>query len=145
MEDFIRSHVSGKKGKALLKGILVPFPPSGTWGKFVKQSVRSAIDFALISVAVRCTPAEGKDPNGAVIRIFIGAMAPEPFSLTETTRELARGGDILRREDLIEKALKEANAKMALVRETAVTVRTKQQSLQVLRRVLEGLSALLPR
>jgi 4-hydroxybenzoyl-CoA reductase beta subunit len=145
LTDLIHSHVSGKKEKLLLRGVFVPFPAPGTWGKFMKQSVRSAVDFSLANVAIRYSPAGERGQTDPVIRIFIGAMAPEPFSLDETDRDLMKAEGSLRREDLIEKALKEAIAKMHLVRETAVTVKTKQLSLQILRRALEELFAALPR
>jgi 4-hydroxybenzoyl-CoA reductase beta subunit len=145
LKDLIHGHVSGKKEKLLLQGVLVPLPLSGTWGKFMKQSVRSAIDFPLANVAIRYSPPVRKGQEDPVIRIFIGAMAPEPFSLDETARDLMKTTDSLRRGDLMEKAVKEAISKVHVVRETAVTVKTKQQSLQILRRALEELFVVLPR
>jgi len=145
LKDLIHGHVNGKKEKLLLKGVFVPFPSPGTWGKFMKQSVRSAIDFSLANVAIRYAPPRGKGQNNPVIRIFIGVMAPEPFSLDETARDLMKAEGSLRREDLMEKAVKEAISKMHVVRETAVTVKTKQQSLQILRRAFEELFVVLPR
>jgi hypothetical protein len=111
----------------------------------MKQSVRSAIDFSLASMAVRYSPAQRKGQEDPLIRIFIGAMAPEPFSLDETARDLVRPEALSGRDHLMEKAVKEAMAKMHVVRETAVTVKTKQQSLQILRRALEELFAFLSR
>jgi 4-hydroxybenzoyl-CoA reductase subunit beta len=145
LKDLIHDHVSGRMEKVLLKGILIPSPLPGTWGKFMKQSVRSAIDFPLANVAVRYSPAGGKEKTDPVIRIFIGAMAAEPFSLDETARGLSNPRIVEGREDLLEKAMKEANGKVALVRETAVTAKTKRQSLQILRRSIEELLAVLPR
>jgi 4-hydroxybenzoyl-CoA reductase subunit beta len=144
LRDLIHDHGSGRKEKFLLKGVLVPLPSPGTWGKFMKQSVRSAIDFPLANVAVRYSPADEKGQKAPAIRIFIGAMGPEPFSLDGTARDLLQPGVDGKREDLLERAVKEATAKMALVRETAVPVKTKQQSLQVLRRALEELLAVIP-
>ena len=58
LQDLIHRQVAGVKGKFILKGISVPSLPPGTWGKFLKAGVRSAIDFALADVAVRYSPAD---------------------------------------------------------------------------------------
>ena len=91
LQDLIHNHVAGVKGKFILKGISVPSLPPGTWGKFLKAGVRSAIDFALADVAVRYSPA-GPREEKPLVRIVIAALAPEPFSLEETARELSRAG-----------------------------------------------------
>ena len=45
------------KRKAPLTGLLLPLPPDGGWGRFMKYSVTAAIDFATINVALRFSPA----------------------------------------------------------------------------------------
>jgi 4-hydroxybenzoyl-CoA reductase subunit beta len=143
LQDLIHNHVAGVKGRFILKGILVPSFPPGTWGKFVKAGVRSAIDFALADVAVRYSPANPPDEKPRV-RIVIAALAPEPFYLEETARELSRAGNALRREEIIELALKEAGSKIAPIRETAVSAKTKRQALEILRRAMQELHSVLP-
>ena len=143
LQDFIHNHVTGVKGKFILKGISIPHLSPGTWGKFLKASVRSAIDFALADVAIRYSPAGPRGEN-PLVRIVIAALSPEPFYLEETARELSRSGNALPHERIIESALKEADSKMAPIRETAVSAKTKKQSLQILRRAMQELFSVLP-
>ena len=143
LQDLIHNHVTGVKGKFILKGISIPHFPPGTWGKFLKASVRSAIDFALADVAIRYSPAGPRGEN-PLVRIVIAALSPEPFYLEETARELSRPGNALPYEKIIESALKEADSKMAPIRETAVSAKTKKQSLQILRRAMQELLSVLP-
>ena len=142
LQELIHDHVAGEKGKFILKGILIPPFPPGTWGKFLKAGVRSAIDFALADVAVRYSPApaQGKSP---LIRIILGAVAPEPFYLEETARQLSILGNSTSRADIFASALKEAEAKIAPIRETAVSASTKKQSLLILRRAMQELLSVL--
>jgi 4-hydroxybenzoyl-CoA reductase subunit beta len=134
LRDLIHSHVTGKREKLLLKGIRIPVSPTATWGKFSKQSVRSAIDFALVNVALRYSP---NGEEGPCARIFVGAMSPEPFPLEKTAQYLSRPLESIEKEGILEMAMNEAGSKLALVRETAVSAKTKRQSLQILGRILE--------
>ena len=143
LQELIHNHVAGVKGKYLLKGISIPSLPPGTWGKFLKASVRSAIDFALADVAIRYSPAGPRGEN-PLIRIVIAALSPEPFYLEETARELSGAGNAPHPEKIVESALKEAGSKMALIRETAVSAKTKRQSIEILRRAMEELLSFLP-
>ena len=143
LQALIHNHVAGVKGEFILKGISIPHFPPGTWGKFLKASVRSAIDFALADVAIRYSPAGSQDERQQ-IRIIIGALSPEPFSLEDTARELSKPGNSRVREKMVESALKEAESKIAPIRETAVSAKTKKQSLQILRRALQELLLVLP-
>jgi 4-hydroxybenzoyl-CoA reductase subunit beta len=143
LQELIHDHVAGVKGKFILKGISIPHFPAGTRGKFLKASVRSAIDFALADVAFRCSPT-GTPDEKPLIRIVIAALSPEPFCLEETARELSRTGTGLSREKIVESALKEAESKMAPIRETAVSAKTKKQSLQILKRAMQELFSVLP-
>lgn len=143
LQELIHNHVAGVKEKFILKGISVPHLPPGTWGKFLKASVRSAIDFALADVAVRYSPAGSRDEK-PLIRIVIAALSPEPFSLEETARELSMPGNAVSCEKIVESALKEAESKMAPIRETAVSAYTKKQSIEILRRAIEELLLVLP-
>ncbi len=143
LEELIHNHVAGVKGNLILKGISVPHPPPGTWGKFLKASVRSAIDFALADVAIRYSPAGPREEN-PLVRIVIAALSPEPFYLEETARELSRPRNASPREKIIELALKEAGSRSTPIRETAVSAKTKRQSLEILRRAMQELLSVLP-
>ena len=143
LQELIHNHVAGVKGKFILKAISIPSLPPGTWGKFLKAGVRSAIDFALADVAVRYSPAGSRDEKPRVC-IVVSALSPEPFCLEETGRELSRPGNVPRREKIVELALKEAESKIVPIRETAVSARTKKQSLQILRRAMQELLSVLP-
>ncbi len=143
LQDIIHNHVAGVKAKVLLKGISLPLLPPGTWGHFLKAGVRSAIDFALADVAVRYSPAGSHDEKPR-IRIVVGALSPEPFLLEETGQELAKPGNGPWREKIVDQALKEAESKIAPIHETAVSAKTKRHSLQILRRAMQELLAVLP-
>ena len=143
LQELIHNHVAGVKGKFILKGISAPHLPPGAWGKFLKASVRSAIDFALADVAIRYSPAGPRGEN-PLVRIVIAALSPEPFFLEETARELSRPGNALRREKIVELALQEAESKIAPIRETAVSAKTKRQSLEILRRAMQELLLVFP-
>jgi CO/xanthine dehydrogenase FAD-binding subunit len=143
IQEVIHSRTTGKNGKFILKGILIPRLPPGTRGKFLKAAVRSAVDFALADVAVRYSPG-GAPAEKPRIRIVLGALSPEPFFLDETARELAKLGSGLLREKVVETALKEAESKISPIRETAVSPGTKKQSLQILRRAMQELFSVLP-
>jgi len=143
LQELIHDHVAGEGKKFILKGILVPPFPPGTWGKFLKAGVRSAIDFALASVAVRYSPAlpQGKSPR---IRIVVGALSPEPFLLEETARKLAKLGKGFSPEKIVEETLQEAESKISPIRETAVSTKTKRHSLSILKRAMQELLSFLP-
>ena len=143
LQALIHNHVAGVKAKFILKGISLPILPPGTWGKFLKAGVRSAIDFALADVGVRYSPAGSRDEN-PLIRIVIAALSPEPFFLEETARELSMPGNAGSCEKIVELALKEAESKMAPIRETAVSAKTKRQALEILRRAMQELHSVLP-
>jgi len=143
LQELIHSHTTGKNGKFILKGILIPRLPAGTWGGFLKAGVRSAIDFALADVAVRYSPGVPPDEKPQV-RIAVGALASEPFLLEETARELAKLAKGLPPEKIVDSALREAESKISPIRETAVSPATKKQSLQILRRGMQDLLSAMP-
>ncbi len=143
LQSVIHSHVSGEGGKFLLKGISVPVPAAGTWGKFMKQSLRSAFDFPVANAALRYSPEGTKQSADPLLRIYVGAMSPEPFSLDETAKEFS--GGLLDARDLAKKALEEAGRKSAAIRETGVAPAVKKGSLKILQRLCEELTASLPR
>ena len=143
LQELIHSHTTGKNGKFILKGILIPRLPPGTWGKFLKAGVRSAIDFALADVAVRYSPGVSPDEKPQV-RIAVGSLASEPFLLEETARELANLAKGLPPEKIVDSALREAESKISPIRETAVSPAIKKQSLQILRRGMQDLLSAMP-
>ncbi len=143
LQELIHQHATGAKGKFILKGISIPRFSAGTRGKFLKAGVRSAIDFALVNVAVRFSPA-GPGDEDPQVRIVVGAMSPEPFYLGETARALARAGKGRSCEAVAESALKEAESRISPIRETAVSAKTKKQSLAILRRAIQEMGSILP-
>lgn len=145
LQELIHRHVSGENEKPLLTGILLPIPPEGTWGRFLKYGARAAIDFAMINVALRFSPAfqgEGQSPK---VKIFVGAISPEPIELSETAEFLVEnfskrsslGGDIQ------ERARREASAKSLLIRETGVSLATKKNAFDVVSQAVRELFAFL--
>ena len=88
LQEMIHRHVTGGNEKLLLTGILLPIPPEGTWGRFMKYGVRAAIDFANDQCGppfFTCLPEGQQSPK---VKIFVGAISPEPVELNETAEFL---------------------------------------------------------
>jgi xanthine dehydrogenase YagS FAD-binding subunit len=60
--------------------IQVPAPPAGSKQAFVKSSIRRAIDFATVNVAVLITPATGTVTDAHIV---LNAVAPTPRRVTK--------------------------------------------------------------
>lgn len=113
----------------------------GTWGKFIKSSVRAAIDFATINVAVRYSPAGREKQQGPTAKAFVGAISSEPVALEDSMGYLmshASGLSPLKKE-IRERALKEVSAKSSLIRETAIGVESKKNSFHTVSMALDEL------
>ena len=139
--EMIHRHITNGNEKFLLTGILVLPPPEGTWGRFMKQSVRAAIDFATVNVAIRFSPASGQKQHIPVLRIFVGAISSEPISLNETTEYLVSNFSELPllKEEIKERALKEVNAKSTLIRETGISLKSKRNAFHIIFRAFDEL------
>ena len=139
---FIQEHVrhngvaAGPGSKsALVSGLIVPHMVSSSlrirWARFVKHSVRAAIDFAVINAAV-CCQAEGGDATPCV-SIFVGAVAPEPMELIETARwiqtRLERGGGTA--EEWSRRAVSEVEQKCALIRDSGLSLKARKAAFGV--------------
>lgn len=77
-----------QKGE-LLVGVLIPAPPEGAAGTYVKLSRRKAGDLAVVGVAALAYPQNG----GYRWRIALGAVAPTPVRAPEAEAALAAGHD----------------------------------------------------
>jgi xanthine dehydrogenase YagS FAD-binding subunit len=89
-EDLLRETVLGPDD--LLVDVHIPVPPTGThhgWGK-VNEKGAATYDFALASVALTMTVADGVWLDG---RIVLGGVAPVPYRATVVEESLA-GNDI---------------------------------------------------
>jgi len=66
-----------KKGEVLVE-IQVPVLQSGTYGMYMRHSIRESLDLAIINVAVVITlePGDGKCKG---VKIVVGAVAPTPM------------------------------------------------------------------
>ena len=142
LQEMIHRHVTGGNEKLLLTGILLPIPPEGTWGRFMKYGVRAAIDFATINVALRFSPAFPGGQQSPKVKIFVGAISPEPVELNETAEFLvahfSKRSSL--RGEIEERARKEVSAKSALIRETGISLKSKRNTLDI---ASEGLRELL--
>jgi 4-hydroxybenzoyl-CoA reductase subunit beta len=138
LREMIRRHVTGEDKKLLLTGILLPVPPDGTWGRFMKQSLRAAIDFAMVNVALRLSPPFPEDTRAPVVNIFVGAISPEPVELTETAENLISNFSKCSslQGEIKEQARKEVIRKSALIRETGVSLKSKRNALDIVSNVL---------
>ncbi len=137
-QEMIRRHVTGGNEKLLLTGILLPLPPDGTWGRFMKYSVRAAIDFATVNVALRFSPPFPEGPRTPVVKIFVGAISPEPVELNETAENLVSNfaNHSSLRGEIKEQARKEVSKKSALIRETGVSLKSKKNAFDIVSNVL---------
>ena len=88
LQEMIRRHVTEGSGQVLVTGILIPIPPEGTWGRFLKCGVRASIDFATVNAALRFSPGGPAGQPCPKVKIFVGAVAPEPVELNETAEFL---------------------------------------------------------
>jgi 4-hydroxybenzoyl-CoA reductase subunit beta len=133
LREMIHRHVPGGNEKQLLTGILLPIPPEGTWGRFMKYGVRAAIDFATINVALRFSPACPGARQSPTVKIFVGALSPEPVELNETAKFLTTNFSERSslRGEIEERARKEASAKSALIRETGVSLQSKRNAFDI--------------
>lgn len=77
-----------QKGE-LLVGVLIPAPPEGAVGTYVKLSRRKAGDLAIVGVAALAYPHNG----GYVWRLALGAVAPTPIRAPEAEVTLNAGHD----------------------------------------------------
>jgi 4-hydroxybenzoyl-CoA reductase subunit beta len=145
LQEMIHRRVAGGNEKLLLTGILLPIPPDGTWGRFMKYGARAAIDFAMVNVALRFTPAFPGGQQSPKVKIFVGAISPEPVELNETAEFLVANFSKRSslRGEIEERARKEASAKSALIRETGVSLKSKQSSFDITSQVLRELLAFL--
>jgi CO/xanthine dehydrogenase FAD-binding subunit len=133
LHEVIHRHVAGGNEKLLLTGILIPIPSEGTWGRFLKYGVRAAIDFATVNVALRFSPGVPGGQPCPKVKIVVGAVAPEPVELNETAEFLVAhfSKRASLQGEIEERARKEASAKSALIRETAVSVKSKRNAFNI--------------
>jgi 4-hydroxybenzoyl-CoA reductase subunit beta len=133
LQEMIHRHVAGRNEKLLLTGIVIPIPPEGTWGRFLKCGIRAAIDFATVNVALRFSPGIPGGQPSPKVRIVVGAVAPEPVELNETAEFLVAhfSKRTSLQGEIEERARKEVSAKSALIRETAVSLKSKRNAFNI--------------
>jgi carbon-monoxide dehydrogenase medium subunit len=78
----------------LLRGVLLPWPATGTGAIFLKAARRAAVDLALASVAVVTWP-EPQAPGGIDAALAMGAVAPTPRRAPQAEALLRRHGAAL--------------------------------------------------
>jgi CO/xanthine dehydrogenase FAD-binding subunit len=133
LQEVIHHHVTGGNDKLLVTGVLIPIPPEGTWGRFLKYGVRAAIDFATVNAALRYSPGTPGGQPSPKVKIVVGAVAPEPVELSETAEFLVAHFEKRSslQGEIEERARKELSAKSALIRETAVSLRSKRNAFEI--------------
>ncbi len=77
-----------QKGELLI-GVLIPEPPPGTVGTYVKLSRRKAGDLAIVGVAALAYPQD----DGYRWRLALGSVAPTPIRAPRAEEALAQGYD----------------------------------------------------
>ena len=93
----------------ILVGVLIPRPPEGACGTYVKLSRRKGSDLSLVSVAAFTYPNSVVASGGkaATWRLTLGAVAPIPIRAPEAEAILEEGTD----EEHIERAAQAASDK----------------------------------
>jgi CO/xanthine dehydrogenase FAD-binding subunit len=127
-----------QKTKILLTGFIIPALPANAWLKFVKQSARASLDFAIINAALSYVPPTACQAFGR-LRLVVGAVSPEPIELTETENFIREQTAPLTsfKEPIIEKALAEMNDKCALIRDTGVSVKARKKAFGAVGQLIE--------
>ena len=74
----------------LLTEIQIPFPPSGSGGTYLKYTLREALDYPTVSVAVQINKENGKCKDA---RIVVGAASPFPFR-AEKAEKILKGNPV---------------------------------------------------
>jgi xanthine dehydrogenase YagS FAD-binding subunit len=74
--DFFETTGNILEGDEIITGIEVPDTPPGTRQKFLKFTLRPALDFSIVSAAVMITTNDGRVTES---RIVLGAVAPLPY------------------------------------------------------------------
>lgn len=142
LTELIREHayLNGRteREKTLITGFIIPALPKNAWLKFVKQSARASLDFAIINAALCYVPQTAGRAFGR-LKIVVGAVGPEPIELTETENYIIEQTASLAslKEPIIEKALAEINAKCALIRDTGVSVKARKKAFGAVGRLIE--------
>ncbi|MBI3089844.1 MAG: xanthine dehydrogenase family protein subunit M [Candidatus Tectomicrobia bacterium] len=83
-QDVLRENIL--QPAELITEIVVPTPPANTRSTFLKTRIRGSWDFALASVAVRCT---AKNGVCQAARLALGGVAPVPLRVERAERALA--------------------------------------------------------
>jgi xanthine dehydrogenase YagS FAD-binding subunit len=73
------------EGRIEEREVIVPPPPGGSCGTYVKVAERAAWDFALVSVAAQVSLVDGVVQG---VRIALGGVAPIPWRATDAERAL---------------------------------------------------------
>ena len=136
----IERRTAGTFPTGIAKSVFIPSAGSSSRGVFLKYAMRGSVDFAVANVALHYLPSE---TNNGTVRLVMGAVAPTPVRLNETEALLAEvlSGGTASRDRLMETALKEAAAKSRFIRETAVPMRLKKNTLHAAAEAIEKLLA----
>ena len=140
LEDLIHAHISDHGKKHLVTGFIVPSSNNGTVGKFLKYSVRGSIDFALSNVGIGFSAGNQEKGEKPTIKIFVGAVSPEPVRLHKTEEILLKSlpDAELKKQEIINTGIKELESLSSLIRETTVSIRAKKNSLLIIADALRG-------
>ena len=142
LRELIREHVDlngrTQREKTFITGFIIPTLPKNTWLKFVKQSARASLDFAVVNGALCYLPQNAESPGGS-IKLVVGAVAPEPIELSETEQFIREQFAALAqiKESIIEKASAELDAKCALIRDTGLSVKARKKAFGAIGRLIE--------
>ena len=133
LREVIDRHTSDSGLAGILTGVFLSFPHQGTRAAFVKMGVRAAIDFGVITMALRHSPGQADGP--AQFSFFVGAAAPVVIDMQETAQAFLDANSQVG--EILDTARRELTAKSSLIRETAVPPLTKKMAITAMIAALE--------
>lgn len=144
IEELIHEHISRsggiRSGARLISGFIIPHLPSDAWIRFVKQSIRSSIDFSIINAAVCYLPPDDEDLSPKV-SVVVGAVAPAPLKLIETQKLVATyaPAGVEKKEHWFNSTVAEINQKSALITDTGISLSARRKAFGVVGLLMEQL------
>ena len=141
LQQIISEHIQETRSPILIKGFLVPYPPELTWAKFYKDSVRRAIDFSTLNLAIRYSPNPEKGNQEAQYKIIVGAISPEPIEIggTGAYQELDQSRLMTLKNEMVNGILREVKKKSAPIKETTTPLKVKIASQSLIKKALDEL------
>jgi 4-hydroxybenzoyl-CoA reductase beta subunit len=141
LKNLIKDHVKDIKKRFILAGIILPFQKNNILTDFIKYGVRTSIDFPVVNAGFKFDYKNLQDKNS--VKIIVGALSPQPIELRETASYLINNFSNLKNKktEITKFALEELKKERKLVRESAVSVKIKKNSINIIEEIIEKIFA----